>query len=742
MNIKFKDTPHTSAEKRKTDMAHVPLSHQYLSLSKPQITKFNRYEERPFKTNLQNLSFEGLSSILYKRANEIPYDKEEILKIADEHLGKSARELFNDLQSKPQFTKKLFNVDNQGKVIFHKKTIPHLIYDEVIYPIKILPADLLNGIVGALRKIKPLKNWADNLYHSQFFRNIRQRSKIDSKVNALNGLFETIHGIKGKSKEEISAKLFQQSTKMFDASKGSYDTKHERSLNRIVSGSIPAFFLANDAYNLSRMCNDNEKDAKKEKKIRFKQEVSRVGVNAYITLVTMGALQKYINNSKYGVMLTIGGTALVTEMFSRLINGKHIVMLSPEKAKQINAKDNKNTKEIAAEDKYKEVFFRATDETKPVKKTIEKAPAKEVKSDKLNSEKKQAPLMNFNTIMKASAIIIGAGFGIKGLRTYKWVDKVFKDIEQPLNKWYKNLTVNPEYKIKEGEFNKIVKKLEDNGFKSLANKYREVANKSLKNGYIDLGEKNKKAKLAVDFVIAPFKFIFNTIKIPYTLAKKGVEMLEKKPPKEVAKLDDLNKKALAKSIEKIGKEALKEKNFDADKFKSFVNENILKSFNDVNLSNVSNSDLANIAKTSATVATIWFLMADNYNMVMLKSNGEDKEGAQLKAKERFIQEGSRLFYQTLLISLFNGTFKSQYNNSLFGMSWVTAICTYIGENLNRKSVGMPVKPHTRDELLAIEQKKEETTGLLKGYYNFMSKLTGKKSLSEQHKIKQEKTTKV
>ena len=128
-------------------------------------------------------------------------------------------------------------------------------------------------------------------------------------------------------------------------------------------------------------------------------------------------------------------------------------------------------------------------------------------------------------------------------------------------------------------------------------------------------------------------------------------------------------------------------------------------------------------------------MTDNYNMVMLKSNGNDVEGAETKFKERFVQEASRLFYQTLLIDLFNSTFRSQYNGSLGGMSWITLTNTTLGEMLTRKSVGMPITPHTRNELLEIERKQEEATGFVKGYYNFMRRLTGKRSINSYHVVK-------
>ena len=79
------------------------------------------------------------------------------------------------------------------------------------------------------------------------------------------------------TESQISSEMFQKSVKMFDTSKyGAYDTKHERALNRLVSGLPPAVFLATDAYNLSRMMDDDSNKADKEKKTRFRQEVTRI----------------------------------------------------------------------------------------------------------------------------------------------------------------------------------------------------------------------------------------------------------------------------------------------------------------------------------------------------------------------------------------------------------------------------------------------------------------------------------
>ena len=209
---------------------------------------------------------------------------------------------------------------------------------------------------------------------------------------------------------------------------------------------------------------------------------------------------------------------------------------------------------------------------------------------------------------------------------------------------------------------------------------------------------------------------------PKSPSKIAEELANAQKKAEKARLADFRN-----AIDRIGREALK-KNYNAKDFKTFVSDMTMKAFNVDSLSNISNSDLSNLAKTASTAATLWFLMTDNYNMVMLKSNGNDKEGANTKFKERFVQEGSRLFYQTLLIDLFNSTFRNQYNRSLAGMSWITLVDTTLGEILTRKSVGTPVKQHTRDELIAMEDAQNNATGFLKGYYNFMKRLTGKRPI--------------
>lgn len=728
----------------------------------------NQDIKRPLKINQSDLNFKGLSLGLYKKLDKT-YSVNEFLQFTDKYIGKMGRELFEDITKKHSAqTSKLISV-NGDEITISKKTIPHLAWDGIIYPFKVLPGDLLNGLIELLGKVPGFKNWAAKTLERPFFKNIRQRSKLDSKINSLTGMI-TYRDVKinsalekyAKTKnikkdsipEDVKAKLikniddgmessiFQSELKMFDPKSGNYDTKHERALNRLVSGLPPAIFLANDAYNLSRMMDDDSKAAEKERKTRFKQEVSRILTSGYLTLITMGAFQSFINKSKAGIMLTTGITVLITEMFSRLSNGKHITRLTPEQARKENEKLN-------------------TPEAK-IKPVENKAPITSSGINNNKSKEQQKPLLSFDTIMKASAAILTLGYSIKGIKNLPAVKnaalKYFNEIStnnpaklqklglkdndiklenavdlfmdkviyRPFKDFYKHITSKP-FHVEVDKFNQVVAELEkyDSTF---ATKYKQIAMEKLttENGktFIDLGMQDRKIKPFVNLLFAPFKFMWNTITLPYWMVdEKLMSVFKKAKPKKAT--TDIE--ALAKSFDRITRKALNKK-LTKEQFQDYLQVNFLKAFNVDSLSSVSNAELSNLAKTATSIATIWFLMTDNYNMVMLKSNGNDKQGADTKFKERFVQEGSRLFYQTLLIDLFNSAFRNQYNSSLLGMSWITLTNTSLGEVLTRSSVGTPCKAHTRDELIAIETKQNNSTGFTKKYYNFMQRLTGKRSI--------------
>ncbi len=94
-----------------------------------------------------------------------------------------------------------------------------------------------------------------------------------------------------------STKRFREAHKRLAPSVPHYNAESERSLNRLVTGLIPAFFLANDAYNLSMYMNNNKDVAKKEKKRRFNQEVGRILTTTAATYGVMSLFAKQCNKS-------------------------------------------------------------------------------------------------------------------------------------------------------------------------------------------------------------------------------------------------------------------------------------------------------------------------------------------------------------------------------------------------------------------------------------------------------------
>ena len=50
---------------------------------------------------------------------------------------------------------------------------------------------------------------------------------------------------------------------------------------------------------------------------------------------------------------------------------------------------------------------------------------------------------------------------------------------------------------------------------------------------------------------------------------------------------------------------------------------------------------------------------------------------------------------------------------------------------------MPVGTHSRDQLIALEEKQDNATGFLKKYYDFMKRLTGKRPIKTYEVDKKE-----
>lgn len=905
-----------------------------VTTGQPSTNKYNNLiNKTPLERASTEISFKGVSfnpfnltklkKLIYKTSRAFEFT--DAMKVIDKHFGKVGQEHFEHIKASPTLVNNIRMGKNaQGKevIYFLQKRPTLLVWEGLKYPFTKLPFHIADWTLKTLEKTKLFKNaeWIKNIKSGKFYATNKASLKDDEKVNSLRGLIETVNKYKYDNNKIKFSSLMNDSDKMYDPKTGNYNSVHERALNRIVSGMIPAGFLANDAYNLSSLYKNNKEDASKEKKLRFNQESKRIFSNAYIQLITLGALSKYINSSKAWIMGTIGATVLATEAYSRLSNGKKIYFISSEKAKELNEKEKKNVpsdikaKETKPESTNKKVLSFKNNGPKEKSDLFKnfglsanlplftQPPAKSSVSD----DKDSKPLLSFDTVMKAAGALLVAGFALKYVNKIKLkpknnsvktvgelIDsktKIVADFYKKITKkenlvsreefnkviakfeeiglgakadFYKKVAKKQElssiikkiyeteietgstakniakrFKIKEElmsigqnklaeslgkynkeailkqnfeefisilnregkdqlankckglflndkgniidlkdpekfkklfakiskeikkdgssefvrpfqnvfkidekelniqQFNEVIETLKNNGKADLANEYLAKINEGLTSEFIDLGKIDKVlGKQAIDFVLEPFKFAWQAITLPYRMVNRVVSAKIEIPKYDdgVSSLSNMMKKITpkVKKAEEATAKALNETAPVRNMFREDANENILKAFNKLSMSGVSNSDLSNLTRATATTATSWFLIADNYNMVMQKTNGEDKKGAKLKANERFVQEVSRMFYATLFINLFNNTFRNVYNTSLLGMSAVTAACTGMSEYFSRASIGMPVGESTKDEIQAREKANYEEKGFKGKYFKFMSKLTGKKPLSQR-----------
>ena len=894
----------------------------------------NVLNKTPLERKSENPSFKGVFS-MYK-PGKIKINLKTAQNAIAEAIGSSEKLHLESLLSDEWISQHIIRTTNpqtgEKFVQFREETPLKLILSGLKFPFTEMPANVAEWSIRQLQKIKPLKKSAflNGILETKFIKNNRIKSERKANLHELQGLLETTHKYRYDSPELRKLSLFVNQAKMYSPKTGNYNSVHERSLNRIVSGYIPAFFLANDAYNLSSLCDNAPKSAKKEKNIRFNQEIKRVTLNAYIQLITLGALQKYIQKSKGWIVGTLAGTVLFTEMFSRLSSGKNIMFISSEKAKEQNKKHQKELEKKAIADSAEKV--KDTPKNSSAQKTethkeiesqvmsmLQKPSFKNAASIPINNHKTETfksfeqsmglsndafsikpavahhpamkdkelkPLLSLNTVLAASAVIITAGYSLRHIGKMKIKNpkpdfKLYEDYLKPIKAAYERIytkLTEKEFKIPVSEFDRLAEKLTNNGFAELAQTYRTVANDYTKytsinnliedvkrqgraktklgkllvqygyenemraitkydkyriyrerfdsfienvkpvigepqaeelkqmfykgNGMVD-GFENKEdllklytelakyvkshcsefsrmfdnifkindaehyeariktlfsriatahpelgqitgdfveninnpkifllcnkdrylIKQGVDFIKEPFIFMWNTLKFPYYVTRLIGKMFE---PQKLPKYDSgIN--SLTNCVSKL----MPKLDAPDEEFKHEFAKKLKTSFNSLSMSGVSNAELSNLTRFTSKVATIWFLIADNYNMVMLKSNGDDKPTAKLKAKERFVQEISRIFYATMFIDLFNSTFRKAYNNSLLGMSAVTAACTVAGEYTARAAIGMPVTEQTQAQILEKELAHYEDTGIKGKFFRFMSRLTGKKVLTQR-----------
>lgn len=187
-------------------------------------------------------------------------------------------------------------------------------------------------IWDTLSNLPPLKNRADEKAAMDIFYRLKGMAEFSRSPGKMKG---KIFGVPA------------------GAAVPNYVTKDERALNRLGTGAVSTIFVGNDFYNLAMYEKNDPKEANKAANKRMRREASRIAMSAVMTYSVLSALSSYVNKSKNLACFAIAGSALFTEVFSRVVMGTPLLPLTPKRAKRLNKKraDKKAKAELKAPSK-------------------------------------------------------------------------------------------------------------------------------------------------------------------------------------------------------------------------------------------------------------------------------------------------------------------------------------------------------------------------------------------------------
>lgn len=232
---------------------------------------------------------------------------------------------------------RFIQLEDNKLVIYDRKVAGKLLSG--VLDVAKLPIDILGAAIKGISKLPGIRNTkASNALNNISF--IQKRSNEKTAMD----LFYKIKGIAELQDTPFKIRRTILSVPAGNAV-GNYNTKDERGLNRLMTGGVSSVFVGMDFYNLVMYEKNNKEEAAEAAKKRRKRELTRIGINAFMTYSVLGALSSYASRSKAFACAAIAGSALFAEVATRLIAGTPLVPLSPEGVKKYNAKQLKKQKQ-------------------------------------------------------------------------------------------------------------------------------------------------------------------------------------------------------------------------------------------------------------------------------------------------------------------------------------------------------------------------------------------------------------
>ncbi|HSA06623.1 MAG TPA: hypothetical protein P5556_05555 [Candidatus Gastranaerophilales bacterium] len=493
-----------------------------------------------------------------------------------------------------------------------------------------------------------------------------------------------------------------------DKKRGSYipgfSMDDSKLVTRLVTGVITGGFIANDFYNLKMLTSNDKKEADKERKIRFTQQASYIGITAYLGYV-LDATFKNVANRSLSFSVGLGfASAIGANIISRVFNK---IPLLPKDPKEM---DNKPYILSAA----------------PLRKNL-------YYSSNINNNKEKSLSFtgwNYKEMMKASK---------------NWLESMDK-------KAIKALPAKMSYN-EFAESYKVLEKVDDGYAKDMlktAGKYMGLtdnmpADKKLSLSDIENAAKNTNGQVIIgkNYLYDVGKSLINTVLFPFNLViglgklitKPVLNMFGKEPEttkKSTVGNPELKVKNLVKWVKNATDKLKDNPNFNVNnmenasddiihQLKTRIGENP-RTFHDTKVMDFGNDQLSTGMKFTG-FASVPFLTIDAYNVSAEKT--KNKHISTEKAKQRAIQDTTRQGISCWAVKSFNDVFKGLANYSLGGSALSSVLNCAGYELLTRLFVGQPVLTKTHEELKEIEKKRLKNR-------NWLSKTMGGKIKTDEN----------
>ncbi len=629
----------------------------------------------------------------------------------------------------------------------HLTKKPNPIIKTLQYPFLDMPRDILNFVADKT-------NWT-SLKESGFLSNYNNKKQQEAYEQALRGLYQNgdkfiqeyakEHNINPKDIEnfvcndkvnprfsKVCNEVSKEFYKLFDDNlaidKAHYNTPHERTIVKIVSGVVAAIILGNDFYNKSILNGKTDAEAKESAVLKRRQEFIETAQEALSQYLTLGAFASITNNSPIAAPILSTALSLIFRITSRLSLKRPIRRIKlPDKQTEIKR------------------YYNLEEYKKSIKENKSPEPQK-VTTKKTEDNKKH--ILSPKNIFLASLTSIALGFLSKGVKSTKAFNSL-KDsflklpfIKAAVDKYHK-MTVG-EVWLNQTETKEFIDNITKNRssmkrFYWSEEKERGILktafkdSKLVKDNKILLGEYEKMAtipllnikvsiKELLNIPLTPFKLVTELASYPYKAVYKiceGLGVIKKAPKEKELKNEYKLVHTYLDYKDKLQKNNNVADNEFLEKFRQHLEQNRIQALNKETQSSIKNIAVGKTTQLLGMVASLYFSMNDDYNETARQTGNKQK--AQKDARLRGVNKIVRIVTQMAMMDVFNKTFKVSYAKSLIGAGVITAACTVATDAISRFLSGMPTTKMDKDELEQYQKRKDE--GFLKKYYSAIDKLT-------------------